>query len=131
MSLLLTSISSFGQENIKEMLSQGNPGGEYYKNTGHEQIEVSDVGRVLKSSFYIHYCHSRGSLISRRIMSSNGSKLRACAERGMEAGQAWAYKYTCQDGRKVYSTLSQEEACGQENEIMNNLEFIIKNDHNF
>ncbi len=80
-------------------------------------------------SYYMHYCHVRGSITSELISSDKSDPKQACADAHMEAGQSYPMLHTCLDkdgniDRTVYSPLSQEEACGKEDVVT--LERIIE-----
>ena len=88
-------------------------------------------------SYYMHYCHVRGSITSQLISSDKSDPKQACADAHMEAGQSYPMLHTCLDengniDRTVYSPLSQEEACGEENVVTLEriIEILCRNDEN-
>ena len=48
-------------------------------------------------SYYLHYCHFRGSITSQLITSDKSNPKEACADDHMEAGKSYPMLHTCLD----------------------------------
>ena len=86
-------------------------------------------------SYYMHYCHFRGSITSQLISSDKLNPQEACADVHMEVGKSYPMLHTCLDedgniSRTVYSPLSSEEACGRINTVTLErfIEILCEND---